>query len=617
MAGRTISEPTMVFECCARAGRVIGLHAMRKPAGEAVLARALAWARCGAEAGRCRGVRLDHADHCLAHADSPERASAYQRLADGAPLDFARGVTFTSELLDELLDHAPTDEHHRTLLRKADFTNAAFSDASFYSVAFQSPVRFNGATFEGEADFRRTSYDGDVGFRRATFSGDARFSEAVFGEGQAGFGEATFKGVAEFVEIAFEGDAFFTEVVFERDAAFVLASSGDVTFGRARFMGSTEFGPITVEGAIDFDDVAFSQSVRLVVAAGRLSCQRTRFLAGGYVRVARAAITLADAEVSAPLIVAGQTPSVPFIERAAWRADDPDAGTPIPRALPTLISVERADVGGLVVADLDLCDCHFVGAHHLDQLQLPSARAFHRAPGWWGSGRQVLAEECAWRHQRGRRRGRSWQSAATIASAERFSFPEDVREPEPGELAGIYRQLRKGREAAKNELGAADFYYGECEMRRHASETPPVEKILLTLYWLVSGYGLRAWRALGCLAILVVAAAVGLHQIGFAMPLAPSLPTVLVFAAESVVSLDQAGRTREGVATVAAGAGPGAAGSSSIGGPQPGQAVTTPQGRSMGHVKAPRMRSRIARMPDQSWVAISPGSIRAASTFAR
>jgi hypothetical protein len=36
----------------------------------------------------------------------------------------------------------------------------------------------------------------------------------------------------------------------------------------------------------------------------------------------------------------------------------------------------------------------------------------------------------------------------------------------------------------------------------------------------------------------VVAAAVGLHQTGFAMPLSPSMPTVLVFAAESVVSLE-------------------------------------------------------------------------------
>jgi hypothetical protein len=37
---------------------------------------------------------------------------------------------------------------------------------------------------------------------------------------------------------------------------------------------------------------------------------------------------------------------------------------------------------------------------------------------------------------------------------------------DPGQIAGLYRALRKGREDAKNEPGAADFYYGEMEMCR-------------------------------------------------------------------------------------------------------------------------------------------------------
>ncbi|MFZ1177322.1 MAG: hypothetical protein WAO15_13855, partial [Mycobacterium sp.] len=36
----------------------------------------------------------------------------------------------------------------------------------------------------------------------------------------------------------------------------------------------------------------------------------------------------------------------------------------------------------------------------------------------------------------------------------------------------IYRDLRKGLEEAKNEPGAADFYYGEMEMRRLAGRKP-------------------------------------------------------------------------------------------------------------------------------------------------
>src|SRR5690349_3271437 len=38
------------------------------------------------------------------------------------------------------------------------------------------------------------------------------------------------------------------------------------------------------------------------------------------------------------------------------------------------------------------------------------------------------------------------------------------------------------------------------EMRRHAATTPTGEKLILGLYWALSGYGLRAGRALTALA---------------------------------------------------------------------------------------------------------------------
>jgi hypothetical protein len=85
------------------------------------------------------------------------------------------------------------------------------------------------------------------------------------------------------------------------------------------------------------------------------------------------------------------------------------------------------------------------------------------------------------------------------------------------EIASVYRALRKGREDNKDEPGAADFYYGEMEMRRHDTAKPKAERLVLFLYWLVSGYALRASRALtwllGVLALAtVLLAAVGLEQ---------------------------------------------------------------------------------------------------------
>jgi hypothetical protein len=93
----------------------------------------------------------------------------------------------------------------------------------------------------------------------------------------------------------------------------------------------------------------------------------------------------------------------------------------------------------------------------------------------------------------------------------------------------LYRALRKGREDNKDEPGAADFYYGEMEMRRHARHeqardewqdrdwydwaTARTEHAVLWLYWLISGYGLRASRALAAFIVVLLVAA-GLFAFG-------------------------------------------------------------------------------------------------------
>ncbi|MFF2235716.1 hypothetical protein [Streptomyces anulatus] len=83
--------------------------------------------------------------------------------------------------------------------------------------------------------------------------------------------------------------------------------------------------------------------------------------------------------------------------------------------------------------------------------------------------------------------------------------PQNVPELRPAAVAALYRQLRKSLEDGKNEPDAADFYYGECEMRRHDGTRPWSERALLGAYWGLSGYGLRAGRAAGWLVATMVA----------------------------------------------------------------------------------------------------------------
>jgi hypothetical protein len=104
--------------------------------------------------------------------------------------------------------------------------------------------------------------------------------------------------------------------------------------------------------------------------------------------------------------------------------------------------------------------------------------------------------------------------------------------PLPRSIGSIYRALRRRPEDSKDEPGAADFYSGGMEMRRAARP----ERIILWLYRLVSGYGLRASRALGALLITVAVFSFGLWWFGFDPP-HPDYARALLVGVESTSSL--------------------------------------------------------------------------------
>jgi hypothetical protein len=65
-----------------------------------------------------------------------------------------------------------------------------------------------------------------------------------------------------------------------------------------------------------------------------------------------------------------------------------------------------------------------------------------------------------------------------------------------------------------------------------------VDRGVLTTYWLVSGYGLRAWRALAWLVGITVVFALAFHLVGFTRPPQPaSYWTSLLYAFRSTNSL--------------------------------------------------------------------------------
>jgi uncharacterized protein YjbI with pentapeptide repeats len=472
--------------------------------------------------------------------EDSEFATALEPLRHKGVIDAVRRQ-ISSLQVARIMDAAPRVPDERRMFKKATFDGATFQgDASFVGATFQGDASFDGATFRGDAHFDKAIFEGEAHFRKATFTGDAHFPEAEFRS--VDFSEATFERAAHFPGATIDGDARFREASLKE--AFVI-------------------GPMLVRGVLVLDGASFS-GIEIRASADRLLCQRTQFHGPANLRIRWAEVALDGAVFeSASLLGSSEAfdalhkherdqPAHPLLARLTevgklerdWRKDSFGRGEK-----PRLVSLRGGNVGNLVVSDVDLGACLFAGAANLDGLRIEGSPTFPPAPRWtrsegswrfarrW-SPRMTVAEEHHWRAQHGH--GPRWYEGEVRAPD---WLAETSKAPEPQQIAGIYRALRKGREDNKDEPGAADFYYGEMEMRRHAGKArrrirriPGIEEAVLWLYWLVSGYGLRASRALAALAITVVVGAVLLDQIGFDADERPEAGPLL-FAVESSISL--------------------------------------------------------------------------------
>lgn len=460
------------------------------------------WECCGEGAGAedpagCRGARVAGERVCFAHLGEEERAA---HAGAGGELD-CRGVTFTEDLLTDLLVRPVTAEPMR--FGSVNFAHARFRCAvDFGAARFFGDAVFEGARFEGDAVFDACRFEQGAWFKGAVFGGAASFGGTEFGA-DAGFGEVTFEGPAWFGGARFEGRAWFTGVRFRQDAAFL----------RAQFLDVWETG-LSCAGTLSLVEADFARPLHLSASAVRIDATRAQFQNPVTVRARHAAVDLTQAHLLYPCSIATD-----YLSAAGPGAEDPAfAGREV---TVSVTSVRGVDAALLLLSDVDLSRCSFAGTHHLDQLRLegrwdlaaaPHGVRWSRGVPRWCTKRQVIEEERQWRALPGRR------------PASRHDWGEPPREPGsvPGlaTLTSTYRQLRKAREDAKDEPGAADFYYGEMEMRRYSHSRRHAERWLLQAYWLLSGYGLRASRALGWLAAAMTATV--LLMTAFGLPDTPA-----------------------------------------------------------------------------------------------
>ncbi|WP_078893376.1 pentapeptide repeat-containing protein [Streptomyces sp. NRRL F-2580] len=492
----------------------------------------------------CRGIRVPGHTACLAHLADADRDAYLAGLTPGTDIDH-RGTPFTEPLLDALLNALRDPATGHALLGAAQFDSATFAgdawfgsatfagDAGFESATFQGYTRFRSATFQGDAEFRSATFQdyaefgsatfqGDVGFRWATFQGNTGFESATF-QGYAEFGSATFQDYVGFRSATFQGDVGFRSATFEGYTWFGSATfQGDAGFESAVFHSDAKFesavferwvslGPLVCAGGVGLSGAVFNGPTTLSFATNRLECRRTRWISTAEVRLRYATVDFAHAVFEYPLTIAAEAD--PFVLPDGQPvAEQALAGAPDADAMVRMASLRGVDAAHLVLADVDLSECLFTGTVHLDQVRLEGACSFDTVPSGthWRHGRptrftprHTLAEEHHWRASQPAAAG-GWKAAGP-----------GTGHAGPTQLAPVYRALRKAFEDSKNEPGAADFYYGEMEMRRHDRiTTSPAERGLLHTYWILSGYGLRALRALGWLVAAMLITLVLLMGLG-------------------------------------------------------------------------------------------------------
>ncbi|MEW2570224.1 pentapeptide repeat-containing protein [Streptomyces sp. NPDC047070] len=393
---------------------------------------------------------------------------------------------------------------------EASFTDAHFGgDTWFDKAAFASPAWFERAEFDHRVRFPDTHFHEIVQFDDAKFHGETHFSRGHFHQ-EASFDQVLVRGAASFEGAWFNGRAGFDQARFADDASFV-----DV-----RFNDAAQIGALICARTLNLSGAIFTLPVTLQIAAGELVCARTQWESTATLQLRYARVNLTGAVLSAPLDVTAHP--VPFTTHSGRAVDESLLASRDESV--QVVSVRGVDAAHLVLTDTDLSNCQFRGAFHLDQIRIEGRITFPKVPkgirrrfgicaARW-SQRRTVAEEHYWRAQN------ADQASNPDGTAKRLwrtgpDHGDAARTPDPDDVTAVYRQLRKAFEDSKNEPGAADFYYGEMEMRRHdRANTSRSECALLYGYWLLSGYGLRASRAAGWLIAAMIITVLFLMGLG-------------------------------------------------------------------------------------------------------
>jgi hypothetical protein len=354
-----------------------------------------------------------------------------------------------------------------------DFQHVWFPDAvDFQGFEFSAAANFSSATFSAEAYFFSATFSAEAYFGNATFSAGAYFSSATF-SARADFDYATFNGEAHFISATFCAAVHFGNATFSAEGSFILSTFSAVAyfpfavfgtradFSFAKFSARADFSSATFSALADFKSATFSAPAdfSLSVFHGRADFSHASF-----------------------------NDSIHFF------------GTATSRVLKDGTNLAATSFGKNPSLD----------SQHV-RIEHPERIAFHTLslrPHWFVNvdSRQFVFTDVGW----------EWEH---ISVKQEIAALEANEVSSPNRLLAITcRQLAENAEANNRYEEASRFRYWAMDLARRMKwkgwafwKTDWVHM----LYWAVSGYGERRFRALGALAAVWIVFVLFYTQVGF------------------------------------------------------------------------------------------------------
>lgn len=485
----------------------------------------------------CLGAALSQGQPCFVHASDDMRSTHIAHVAPRTGILGLQGIEISEEVWRDVRNAiAATTQNTATPIHTSLLGAVFHFKPVLDSVTFRGDLDLKGAIFHDGIDVRNCTFERWLSVSFADFRNAPGYfhnckmlsgfeANYVHTDQHVGFESCIFSGgvqaegvtkVMRVDDCDVSGDLNLNYSAVETFTLDRTTISGNLMFDpfeatSLRAIGmecqSTRIGAVRASMEVDLSDARFGRRVELEIDADRLNLTGTTFAGGGRIDVKRAKIMFDRTVLDGHLTVDGK-------------------GTA------AIAALRNTDVSSISLLSIDLSHCLLSEASALDAISVESTATFKDAPGSWRTKRQCTADEYAWRALNSKFRRKDWEFTSLKQGSKKMDLVIPVISAT--EVAATYRSLRKSLESRANEPGAADFYYGEMEMRRLDRRVSVPERAILTVYWMISGYGLRSLRAIIAILIALGVGAILLKNHGFVSP-GVTFTDAVVGALESII----------------------------------------------------------------------------------